>query len=114
MNVYAIRHKPTGSWMPARMFRTSGKGWSYWAPADPSSDKPYNKNPRIFYTLQSARNALTAWLQGEWVRGTVREGDWETGYYEVDAEPIPNNPPVERKRDDMEIVIFHLEEFGPV
>lgn len=26
--VWAIRHKPTGKFMPARMFRTASAGWT--------------------------------------------------------------------------------------
>lgn len=109
MEVFAIRHKPTQAWMPTRMFKTIGRGWSYWTPGDSSEGLDgFDKNPRIFFTKQSARNALTAWLGGRWVQGKVREGDWETGYYTVDGDPAPTRPPVERKREDMEIVMLTL------
>lgn len=104
MEVFAIRHKPTQAWMPARMFKGS-RGWSYWTPADTDA---YDKNPRIFFTKRSAQNALTAWMQGEWEQGLVQDGDWETGYYMVDGDPEPKKPKVERKREDMEIVTLTL------
>lgn len=111
MKVWAIKHKPTGKWMPARMYK--GGGWSYWNPGHTpqylsTEEVPFDPTPRLFATLPSVRNALTAWLQGEWDRSTKREGDWETGYYDVTAEPEPSKPPVERKRGDMEIVELEL------
>lgn len=114
MNVYAIKHKPTGAYMPARMFRASNHGWSYWVPGPAPSGwsglDGYDKNPRIFFTLQAARNSLTAWLQGPWKRVTGTDGDWETGYFDVDLGPAPTDaqglPP--RVREDMEIVVLEL------
>lgn len=111
MNVYVIKHKPSGTYMPSRIGR-SGRGWSHWNPGhiDPELGPEiyYDQNPRIFFTLQSARNALSAWLQGAWERQIGKEGDWETGYYEVDTGPAPTEPLVERHREDMEIIGLEL------
>lgn len=111
MKVWSIKHKPTNTWMPSRMSRGS-RGWSHWNPGyvhpEYGVEKYHDANPRIFFTLQSARNALTAWLQGAWEQGTRQEGDWETGYYTVDGDPVPMKPPVERRREDMEIVELEL------
>jgi hypothetical protein len=111
MQVFAIRHKPTGAWMPTRMFRRGG-GWSHWMPGPPVDGYEgldgFDKNPRIFFTLQAARNALTMWLRGTWREerrcSETLEGreDW--------TELVPDAPPVERKREDMEIVSFLLIE----
>ena len=52
---------------------------------------------------QSARNALTMWLQGTWERHQGTSVDFEgapDGYDDMK----PNKPPVERRREDMEIV----------
>lgn len=106
MEVFAVRHKPTGKWMPNRMFRTSLRGGSYWNPTSTAEiDRPYDTNPRLFFSLQGARNALTMWLQGEW-RNTQTQGT----YFEPpeDAGPAPFNPPTPRKREDMEIVTLTL------
>lgn len=107
MKVWAIRHKPTGAWMPSRMFRASSGGWSYWipgpAPEGWAGYDGHDKNPRVFYSLQSARNALTMWLQGTWERKSGTTVDWEgipDGYDDMHV----NAPPMERKRGDMEIV----------
>lgn len=109
MEVFAIRHKPTQSWMPARMFKTIGRGWSYWTPGDTVEGLDgFDKNPRIFFTKRSAQNALGAWLNGRWEAQTGTDGDWETGYFTVDIGPAPMKPPVERKREDMEIVSLTL------
>jgi hypothetical protein len=109
MKVWSIRHKPTGAWMPSRMYRSGG--WSYWNPgyAHPEYgvEKPFDQNPRIFFTLQSARNSLTAWMQGQWESRQVTTVDWEgipDGYDDLTT----NEPPVERKREDMEIVELEL------
>jgi len=116
MKVFAIRHKPTGEFMPHRMYRTRERGWSHWVPG-PEADgwagaNGYDKNPRLFFTLQSARNALTAWLQGPWKATVETDGDWETGYYDVPGTPAPTSPPAPRHRADMEIVTFTLSEEG--
>lgn len=112
MEVFAIKHKPTGEYMPARMSRTSSRGWSHWVPG-PAPDgwggcDGYDKNPRVFFTLQSARNALTAWLKGmhNCSRGTT-SGTWDSPPESYEVIEIAA-PPVERKREDMEIVTLEL------
>lgn len=102
--VYAIRHKPSLEWMPARMNK-SGAGWSYWTPGN-ADDKPFDANPRLFYTLQSARNALTMWLQGEWKREQGNDGGSYFNPPEYYDEMTVNASPIPRVRADMEIVPF--------
>lgn len=106
MIVYAIRHKPTREWMPCRMNK-SGQGQSHWTPGS-TDDKPHDANPRLFYKLQSARNALTMWLQGTWTReqGTSWYHDGPEDFDNLTA----NAPAVPRVREDMEIVPFTLFE----
>jgi len=104
---FALRHRATGKWMPARMF-SGASGWSYWEPT--TDDKPRDPGPRLFFTLTSARNAASAWAQGYWRRHTETEGSWEEGYYDVSCPPIPTptaakaSPPVTRSFHDLEIV----------
>lgn len=109
MKVYAIKHKPTGQWMPARMTRTSSRGWSHWSPGyvHPvyGESKPHDPSPRIFFTLQSARNALTMWLQGTWEVKHYPGSHFEPP---EDGSPEPNTPPAPRSRDDMGIVELDL------
>ncbi len=107
MKIWSIRHKPSGAFMPARMYRTAGSGWSYW---DPLETRPgyraFDTNPRVFFTLQAARNALTAWLAGEWKREQVVSNSY------FDPEPYDDlsvaEPTTLRRREDMEIVAGNL------
>lgn len=105
-SVYVIRHKPTGKFMPCRMFRTMNSGWSHWEPTETRPGyKPHDENPRIFFTLQSARNALTMWLAGAWVKGQT-----QGNYFEPPEEtgPEPRRPEQPRQREDMEIIPLTL------
>lgn len=108
MIVYAIRHKPCREWMPARMNK-SGAGWSYWTPGS-TDDKPFDAHPRLFFTLQSARNALTMWLQGVWKRDQGNDGGSYFNPPEYYDEMTVNAPPTPRVRANMEIVWFDLLE----
>jgi len=111
--VYAIRHKPTQQFMPTRLNRSPG-GWSHWSPGyvhpEYGEDKPHDPNPRLFFTPIAARNALAMWLQGCWYRsqGTSNGSYWDPPepYDEMTVEL----PPAPRRREDMEIVRFTLEE----
>ena len=102
--VWAIRHKPTGKFMPARMFRTARAGWTYWDPLDKSPEtRPYDPSPRLFFTRQAAANALSAWLQGKWKQEVQTEGSWDEAPYDYLAEPTPTAVAT-RSREDMELV----------
>lgn len=100
MLLYAIRLKGTNKYLPARLKR---RGFSYDVPTEMRIGLP----PRLHPTLRGAQNALTAWLQGEWVQETTYSGEWGD---EADVEVYPKEPPIPRKREDMEIVIFTLNE----
>lgn len=63
MKVFTIRHLGTNTFMPCRMFRTSGRGWSTWDPRD-SAYSGFDKNPRIFFSERAARLAIVSWAQG--------------------------------------------------
>lgn len=90
MRVFAIRHKPSGEYMPAQMFRTARRGWSYW---DPGSEECGGVTivPRLFATIGPAKRALNAWLVGPIAPGgqCIR-------------------PAVPRRRDEMEIIECQL------
>lgn len=101
MNVYAIRHKPTGHWLPGRRRR----GYSH----DEPELNGGKYGPRFFFSLPSARAALTAWLRGTFKQehsgGHSLFGE-DSDYDEwLEVTPQPH-----RKREDMEIVKFKLAE----
>lgn len=110
MKVFAIQHIGTGAYMPARMFRTAGAGWSYWDPTPAGverGDGGFDAHPRIFFTLQSARNAATAWSRGAHHRNrgesySVFEGP---EYYD---EMVVEDPASPRLRSDLRIVELDL------
>jgi hypothetical protein len=106
LKTYAIRHIPSGKWMPARLNSSSG-GWSHWEPT--TDEKPYDSLPRLFATLRSAQNALSAWLNGKHYRRQGTYYDWEgipDSYDELTVEA----PEVSRVRSEMEIVPMLLKE----
>ena len=108
MQAWAIRHKPTGRFMPARMSRSGRGGWSHWCPITPGA-QGFEPHPRLMFTQRSAQNALSMWLQGEWRNVT----SVPTGYFDDDggdSELVPSEPLVPRVREDMEIVLFALVE----
>jgi hypothetical protein len=107
LEVYIIRHKPTGDVMPERMHRSARRGWSNWEPSQITRCKI---QPRIFFTHGAAVRALSAWLMGVW----YRSGGWSSGspdnppeYDEYVDIKKPLNP---RVKEDMEIVELFLEE----
>ena len=104
MNVYTIRHKATGKFMPARMSRGSNRGWSHWEPTD---DKHvFDKSPRMFFSLKSAQNAIVQYCLGVHKREAGWDNHWETPEYS-DVTMV-FNPPVPRNRDDFEIITYEL------
>ena len=62
---YALYHKPTGKYMPAKMFRTSVGGHTWWEPFEDNWAKGYQPEiPRLFSTHRAAANSKTLWLKG--------------------------------------------------
>lgn len=94
-HVFAIRHKPNGSFLPAGRRR----GFTH---DEPTLAKP----PRLFLKVGPAKCALKAWLQGEW------HEKWEYSFEgdPQDVYPCPDGKPHNRKAEDMEIVEFRLME----
>lgn len=96
---YVIRHKPTGTLLPARMLATHFE-----------FDRPAGAlEPRLFKSERAAKNCATCWAQGAWARDTRTEsGGWEYPSYTYLAEPCPQPVPG-RRREDLEVVQVHLE-----
>jgi hypothetical protein len=89
---YAIKHVPTGHFLPEPTGR-AGRGGSHLEPADPKTH-----HPRLCHTERQAKIVLTVWLQGKVY--CDRGGDIYDGFYEeTRLTPVPS-----RKREDMEIV----------
>jgi hypothetical protein len=102
--VYAIRHKPTGFFIP----EPGRQQWrkSHVDPVDCSGDNP---NPRLFATELAAKRAMSAWVQGKWGAETYWEQDgWESPAYLAQDIPAPTPVPG-RNKEDMEVVSFRLE-----
>ena len=95
MNLFAIRHKPSGLFLP-RPAGNRGRGGSH--------VKPSTAPPRFFHSENAAKVALTYWLMGEFHATHYYDHD---GIYEesIDIKPDPS-----RKREEMEIVKFNLTE----
>ena len=103
MKFFAIRHKATGLFMPAQMFRTACRGWSTWEPGSTNGYGGYNKTPRLFETRIRALRSVIAWAAGPWTAPMEQDGDWESGYYQYQGTPCPKGKTT-RSRDDLEIV----------
>ena len=104
MKVWSIRDKRDGFYMPAHM--PSKQRGAY------SSDEPRKdggeQGPRLFPSLQSARNSLTAWLAGKWKEDWNMNVDFE-GISDEKYDLSPVKEP-HRLRENMEIVEFNLVE----
>lgn len=99
---YVIRHKPTGSLLPARVPATR---WDFTTP-----DGVFE--PRLFKSERAAKNCATCWAQGVWTADTYTESEgWEYASYTVQDPPSPNTVPG-RKREDLEVLPARLE-IGP-
>lgn len=113
MKVYAIRHIPTGLFMPVPTGK-NGSGSSYWDPIDSSACDvifgPLPTVPRLFPLRRSASSALTQWLRGQHKPIEVRECGDDFGNYHIVSDGVEVVPIPERKADDMEIVVFELVE----
>jgi hypothetical protein len=94
---WAIRHKPTGFFMPEpKMYHKRGS--SFWEPKEQAD------RVRIFYTEKAAKSALGQWLRGE----HHPEFEYDEGHmYAIGAKVKPVST---RNRDDMEIVMMVLTE----
>jgi hypothetical protein len=108
MKVYALRHKATGEFMPAKMFRLSARGWSHWSPGVSGVGQPHDSNPRLFFTRKAADNSRVQWAAGVWERnvGTTNS------YFDPEDydETVINAPPTPRHKDDLEVVVYELTE----
>lgn len=94
-DVYAIRQKSTGLYIPET---ERGRRWggSY---QEPSSDRP----PRLFQNKKNAVNFLSQWLLGHHKKHIKYFGEDVKESHEIIFQP-------HRKKDDMEVVRLKLVE----
>jgi hypothetical protein len=96
MKAYAVRHKPSGLYIP-RLETGKRRGGSHLEPSN-------EREPRLFFNKISARAFLSNWLQGKMIlqHGSGWDGDYDS-YTKVIPQP-------HRNKDEMEIVEFDLVE----
>lgn len=101
MIVYAIRDKTTGLYITEPTSRQ--KNTKTWLEAD-------SEIPRIWTSRQKVKSFLILWLKGKLIRKYRQyTGDPYRGIYYHDSEPVES-----RKKENMEIVIFRLEELPQI
>lgn len=92
MKVFAVRHKPSGLFIP-RLETGKRRGGSY---LEPSTER----EPRIFHSALAARAFIGAWLQGKFENHVDYEGE--------PSLLVKKQP--HRKKHEMEIVTFFCVE----
>lgn len=107
VSLFAIRHKPTGDYIPKPQGR-DGRGGSHLEPVEPTGSK--ETRPRFFDSHRSAKIFLSSWLKGKYV---ADRGFWE-GHpgsdYERDYfENITIVPVSSRIAEEMEIVEYTID-----
>ena len=101
--LYAIYHKPTGKYMPARMFRTTHRGWTWWEPTNIHDLGGFDVEvPRLFSKKSSAVQAMGYWLNGN--HRAVTSGHYEDFEFGIET----RSPEIPRKPADVEIHIISL------
>lgn len=96
MEFYAIRHKPTGNFLP---YLGRQRGHTYTEPK-PMTEAP----PRLHRTLKQAKLALGCWLKGVWKQ--EYGADEYSGVSEYEGNLVVSKP--DRRAEDMEIVLVRL------
>lgn len=98
MTYYAIRHMPTGNYLP-HFGRRRGHTHAEPVPLGVAA-------PRLFTKRQYAQYALRCWLQGAWREH--HNYDSYTGEYDCWGPEPPAAPPKDRKPEDMEITVMSI------
>lgn len=100
MKFYAIRHNPSGLFLPSLDGSRNKRSRGGYTHTEPTPLEP----PRLFTNLRAARNALTCWLSG--VISQKWSYDPDSGYY--DDLDLETSPRPDRKREEMEIVPIYI------
>lgn len=92
IKLFAIRHKPSGGFLPEVR-----KGYTYSEPSTRDCDIP-----RLFTTVGGASRALTWWLKGMTSVTYTKEYGFD-GFYDTDESWHTVEKPA-RKLEDMEVI----------
>lgn len=102
MKRWAVKHKPSGHYMPEPTGR-SGRGGSHVEP-DPDSN-----NARLFTSVRSAKIYISTYCLGKFIASRGMSpghpgNDWEVDYYEdIDIIPQPD-----RNKEDYQIIELEI------
>lgn len=91
---WAIRHKPTGSFMPDSLGKYT------------QSEPMPNCIPRLFDTRRGAVSSLSRWLEGIWRLSYYLSGEYDS---EWDYDWGPEPPPTPRVKSEMEVVEVEIQ-----
>lgn len=104
---YAIKHKPTGHYLPEPKGRM-GRGGSHVEPVKVIQGQ-LATYPRMFPTKRGAENCLAQWLRGKHHAEYEYESDEPGGrQYRIDAGTSIEHVPT-RIREEMEVVTLVIE-----
>ena len=95
MLIFAVRHKPSGLFIP-RLERGKRRGGSYLEPSN-------EREPRFFHNKLAARAFISNWCQGQFKTAYSQTEYGKEPY--TDVVKVPS-----RNKADMEIVAFELKE----
>lgn len=98
MTYFAVKHVPTGRYLPQLRRK---RGYTHAEPAAPE-----DRVPRLHRTKRQAKTALTYWLKGAWNEDYAH--NWESGASEYCGNSPSPKP--ERKAEEMRIVKIRVEE----
>lgn len=91
--LYAIYHKPTDKYMPAKIFRHTSNGWTWWEPTNIHGYGGSDANvPRLFSRKASAKQAMNYWLKGNYKCSKNNNEDYFTTSMDIIPPYIPRNP----------------------
>lgn len=100
---WAIRHKPTGHFMP----QSSKKRHGYTHDEPVTLDNSHHC-PRLFAREQDAKTALTWWLKGETTVDPIQHGVNAWGEYDDWGGDWHTHEVADRKAEDFEVVRLRI------
>lgn len=99
--LYAIRHRPTGNYLPRPLGR-EGRGGSHLEPVEPTSAK--ETRPRFFETERAAKIFLSSWLKGKVIHTSSYDSLNGEYWEDTSVVPVPS-----RKAEEMEVVHYVVD-----